>query len=112
IFISIQIGWRTGFRAEIKLADWEKCFDHWPLANRVDEVGVRHRNLVHFAVEKLFRAEPGNSLGFNKGRRILQLEIGHRLALGPGDELPGFASSDNKRGFVHLELGYLAEQVC
>src|SRR5207249_2893709 len=89
----------------------QKRLHRRPLINRVDKVGVNHRNLVDFSSEKFFRRELGDRLGFDKGRRVLQLEIGEQLALCPRQELACLSANRDVAGLACFKTRRLAQQV-
>jgi len=53
-------------------------------------MGVEDGDFVDFATEKFLGGKFRHRLGFDKARRVLQLEIGQQLALCSRDELTRF----------------------
>ena len=96
---------------ESQRADREQRLGDRRLADRVDEMGVKHRHLVDFAAEEFLDAKFRDRLGLQNRRRILQLEIGQQFPLGPRDKLPRLPSGGHEDRLLDRKITGLAHQV-
>src|SRR5438552_18594316 len=82
---------------QIETADWQKRLYDRALIDRIEEMRVENGNFIDFTVKEFLRAKFRDRLGFDKRRRVFQLEISQQHALGPCDIIPRFFPRYNER---------------
>ena len=97
---------------QIKTADRKQGTSNRALIDRINELRVENRHLIHFMTQEFFRAKFCDWLGFDKCRRILQLEIGQQLAFRARDKLSRFFSSNDINGFRQIKIRSFTKKIC
>src|SRR5438132_8269613 len=110
-WLNIFLGRFLVFLRQIETADWQERLHDGALTDRIDEMGEEDGNLVDFAVKEFLRAKFRDRFGFDKRRRVFQLEIGQQLALGARDELPRFSPGDHKCRLGRVKVRRLSKKI-